>query len=440
MRSPSPAVAVAAAGAAALVVYGVITATRSLDTNEAVAAVSAAGALSDVAGRALEHDPGQTAHRLVLGLLGGPGRPEWILRLPSALAVLAAAAGVAWMARTLRGRLAGIGAAGALLLLAGVAEISQLVRPYALGLAALAFVSALFAVAMSGNGTFPWVAYALAGAALPLTHPLAAAIIPVHVATLVVDRGVSRSRLAAPAIALVVVVAGLLAAASVVDRLDAVGDGDVSTRSLAAGTAAAGGWNAATVALAAWGVFLLTAAARRDRHARWPAVLVAGTILAPPAVLLAAAAAVPVFPRHALTLAAPGLCVAAGIGLAALHGRLAMASAAVVVAASAAAITLTALNGSEGGWRAAVEAVQTGRGQTETVVVVPERAGAALAYYAPTQRIHRQARGEGVWVFVGGARVSAIERARRVVATPRYALLEERPFGDDLVLQHWTRP
>lgn len=440
MRRPAPAAVLAVAGAVALVAYGVTTATRSLDVDEAAAVASAVGGLSDVAERALEHDPGQTAHRLVLGLVGGQDRPEWILRLPSALAVLAAAACVAWMASTLRGRLAGLGAAGALLLSAGVAEISQLARPFALALAALALVSALFAAGMSGSRPFPWVAYALAGAALPLTHPLAAAIIPVHVATLVVGRGVPRSRLAAPAVALVAVVAGLLAAASVVDRLDAVGDGDVSARSLASGTAAAAGWNAPTVALAAWGVFLLTAAARHDRRARWPAVLVAGTILAPPAALLGAAAAVPVFPRYALMLAAPGLCVAAGIGLAALHGRLAMASAAAVVAASAAAITLTALDGSGGGWRAAVEAVHAELGLTETVVVVPERASAVLAYYAPTQRLHRHARGEGAWVFVGGARVSAIERARRVVATPRYALLEERPFGDDLVLQHWTRP
>jgi hypothetical protein len=117
-----------------------------------------------------------------------------------------------------------------------------------------------------------------------------------------------------------------------------------------------------------------------------------------------------------------------------------MAAAAVVVATSAAAITVTALDGPAGDWRGAVEAVRAGRGGSETIVVVPERARAALIYYAPSQWVHRQARGDGAWVFVGGARTGAIERARRVVATPRYALLEERPFGDDLVLQHWTRP
>lgn len=436
----SPAGVVATAGAVALVGYGVATATRSLDADEAVAVVSAAGALADVAGHALEHDPGQTAHRLILGLLGDAGRPEWFLRLPSAAAVTAAAACVAWMASTLRGRPAGIAAAGVLLLSAGVAEISQLARPYAVAVAALALVSALFAVAMSSGGTLPWVAYALAGAVLPLAHPLAAAIIPVHVAALAVDKGASRSRLATPAVALVAVVGGLLAAASVVDRLDAVGDGDVSVRSLAVGAAAAAGWNAASVALALWGVVLLVVAARQDSRARWQAVLVGGTILAPPAALLVAATAIPLFPRHVLALAAPGLCVAAGIGLAALHGRLAVAAAAAVVATSAAAITLTALDGPEGDWRGAVEAVRAGRDGSESIVVVPERARAALVYYAPNERIHRQARGDGAWVFVGGPRGSAIERARRVVATPRYALLEERSFGDDLVLQHWTRP
>ena len=53
----------------------------------------------------------------------------------------------------------------------------------------------------------------------------------------------------------------------------------------------------------------------------------------------------------------------------------------------------------------------------------------------------RYARGEGAWVAVVASTPSgAIAAARPSVPTPRYALLRQFRYGDDLRLQHWVRP
>ena len=64
----------------------------------------------------------------------------------------------------------------------------------------------------------------------------------------------------------------------------------------------------------------------------------------------------------------------------------------------------------------------------------------AFRHYAPDAPFAAVGRGDGVWVAVRSTPGGAVIAGRRVVATPRYALLEQRSFGDGLVVEHWVRP
>ncbi|HJU46610.1 MAG TPA: hypothetical protein VJ689_00645, partial [Gaiellaceae bacterium] len=91
-------------------------------------------------------------------------------------------------------------------------------------------------------------------------------------------------------------------------------------------------------------------------------------------------------------------------------------------------------------WRGAARFLEVEAAPDETVVALPDRAQAPLAYYAPDARVMLHARGDGAWILVAGDPEDALATARAVVDTPRYALLAQRSFGDDLVAQHWVRP
>jgi hypothetical protein len=114
----------------------------------------------------------------------------------------------------------------------------------------------------------------------------------------------------------------------------------------------------------------------------------------------------------------------------------------VLLLVASAAVTTVRLSTETGqDWRALARAVTRVRGVHETVVVVPQRSQAALAYYAPYLPIRLRARGDGAWIaVVAGTPTTAMAAARPVVGTPRYALLRQFRYGDDLRLQHWVRP
>jgi hypothetical protein len=163
---------------------------------------------------------------------------------------------------------------------------------------------------------------------------------------------------------------------------------------------------------------------------------------APVVATVLAALALPVFPG-ALVLVAPGVALAAGAATRLLtqDRGLVWAGLAVlgIACAATSAVRLTAP--AEEDWRALAAAVERVRRERETVVVVPERARAALAYYAPGVPVIRFARGEGAWVAViADTPLGAVAAARPVVHTPRYALLRQFRYGEKLRLQHWVRP
>ena len=91
-------------------------------------------------------------------------------------------------------------------------------------------------------------------------------------------------------------------------------------------------------------------------------------------------------------------------------------------------------------WRTAARLARATAPPRGSVVVVPERARAALAYYAPRVRTSLVGRGDAVTVIVVGDPDAAVAAARGVVSPPRYALLEADDAGSRLVVQRWVRP
>jgi mannosyltransferase len=427
--------------ALALVMGVALLGRRSLDVDEATAVAAAQGSFSQVVERALTDDPARAGYLTLLQpIVAWNDAEEWV-RLPSVLAAVVAAIAVYRLGRRLAGRHAGATASIVLATSVGVVGISRAVEPLALALAAMLVSSALFARAVERGGVIWWAVYAVSAALLPLTHPVAASALVAQLAALAVARREVDLRLALPATAVAIVESGLFLTAAAIDRADAEdGAGPLELGDLGVGLGRGLGWSAIAAALAVWGVVVL---ARRSSAGagRWRPVLVAGLGLAPVAACLVAGVALPVYPREALTVCAGGVALGAGVGLVAVPGRwLRLGAGAALTAAAVAALVVGAVREPPEDWRAAADLV---RGQTtprDTVVVLPERARAALAYYAPELPIRRVGRGAAVDVVVVGARDEATATARTVVSPPRYALLSESAAGTRLVVQRWVRP
>lgn len=414
---------------------------RSLDADEAATVAAAQGAFSDVVERALSDDPARAGYLALLQPVVARNDAELWIRLPSVLATVVAAIAVYRLGRRLAGRQAGAAASIVLALTVGVVEISRAVGPLALALAAMLLSSALFARAVERGNAVWWAVYAVSAALLPLTHPIAASALVAQLAALVVARRVVDLRLAIPAAGVAVLESSLFLAAGVLDRADAVdGAGPLELGDIAVGMGRGLGWNAIVAALGVWG--LITLHRRSEgRDGAWKVVLVGCLALVPLAAVLAAGVVLPVYPRTALVVCAGGASLAAGIGLVAVPGareRIAVAAAAGVV--GIATLAAAAVRDPAEDWRRAAELVRVGSTPRGTVVVLPERARAAFAYYAPEARMSLVGRGDGVLVVVAGEPATATATARSVVSPPRYALLSQEPAGTGLVVQRWVRP
>ncbi len=407
---------------------------RSLTTDEAAAAAQARGSLASVLSTVVHDDPGSAGHLLLLRLAASVGDDERTLRAPSAIAVAIAAGLLVILGTMMLGRLAGLVAGIALAANAGVVEASREARPYALGLLGIVAATLLFVYALERGGGWRWIPYAIAAAALPLTHPLAASVLAAHGAALIAFRGRDDLRGAGIALLTGTTAAGVLLAWMAADRLDAPdGAGNLDLARLSRGLAHAAGWNPVLVVAAIAGLVVLLGA-RSSSGERWHGVLVAMLIAAPVVATLLAAIALPVY-VGALVLCAPGLALAAGAVaplLSPVRG-LVWAGLAVLLVGSAAAIAARLSAPPVEDWRALARAVERVRGPHETVVVVPERSRAAFAYYAPSIQVIRFARGDGAWVAViADTPAGAIAAARPSVSTPRYALLRQFRYGDNL--------
>ena len=416
---------------------------RALTVDEAASAAVAQGSFGTLASRIVHDDPGSAGQLLLLKLSGTIGDSELVLRLPSAIAVALAAGLVVVLGTLLLERIAGLVAGLALAINAGVIEASREARPYALGLLGIVLATLLFVYALERGGGWRWIPYAVVAAVLPLTHPLAASVLAAHGAALIALR--ERPDLRRAGIALVggTVVAGAILIWMAVDRFDAPdGAGTFDLARLGRGLVHPVGANPVLVMAAAAGLYALFAGVHGKRPGRWRGVLVAALIGAPVVALLVAALAMPVF-AGALVLCAPGLALAAGAAAPLLAPTRGLVWAGVALLVVSAGVTTAdrLREPPDKDWRALAAALERVRGDSETVVVVPARARAVIAYYAPALPLIGHVRGSGGWVaVVADTPDGAIAAARPVVTTPRYALLRQFAYGDGLRLQHWVRP
>jgi len=412
---------------------------RSLSTDEAASAAQADAPLRTVVSRIVHDDPGQAGGLLLLKLASTVGNDELTLRAPSAIAVALAAGLLVVLGTLILGRGGGLVAGIAFALDAGVVEASREARPYALGLLGIVVATLLLVVALERGGGWRWIPYAIAAAALPLTHPLAASVLAAHGAALIVTR--ADLRRAGFALLTGTIVAGLVLAWMAADRAGAAaGAGALDLGRLGRGLARGVGWNPVLVVAAIAGLYVLFrphgGAGRRH------GVLVAALIAAPVVGTLLAAVALPVH-AGALVLCAPGVALAAGAAAALLtpvRGLL-WTGLGLLLVSSAVTIAVRLESGPAEDWQALAAAVKRVRGVHETVVVVPSRSRAAFAYYAPYVPVIGHAGDAGAWVaVVADTPEGAVTAARPVVSTPRYALLRQFRYGDALRLQHWVRP
>lgn len=415
---------------------------RSLDTDEAVTVVAARGSFSDVVERALSDDPARAGYMTLLRPVVAWNDAELWVRLPSVIAAVIAAIATYRLGRRLAGRYAGAAASLVLACSLGAVLLSRTVGPLALALAAMLLSTALFARAVDRGNVVWWVVYAVSAALLPLTHPIAASALAAQIVALVIARREVELRLAIPAVAVATMESLFFLTAAVIDRADAPdGAGPLSLHDIGLGVGRALGWSPLVAALAVWGVVVLVRRSHASGRELWQPVLVAGLALMPLASVLVAGVALPVFPRTALTVAAGGVALAAGVGLVSIPDRgLRLVSGAAVAVVAVAALATAAAEGPKEDWRAAARHLRAKTTARDTVVVLPERSRAALAYYAPDVRTSRDGRGDGVTVVVAGAPDLAIARARQVVSPPRYALLSQQEAGSALVVQRWVRP
>jgi mannosyltransferase len=414
---------------------------RSLTTDEAASLAQARGPLGSVLSTIVHDDPGQAGEILLLKLATAVSSDELTLRLPAAIAVAIAAGLLVVLGTLLVGRVGGLVAGLALAADAGVVEASRQARPYAVGLLGIVVVTLLFVLALEHGGRRLWVPYAIGAALLPLTHPLAASVLAAHGAALIARRDHAELRRAGMALVAGTLAAGVLLGWMAADRFDAPGNDGLDLEGLARGLAHPFGWNPVLLLAAIAGIVALARARDADAGS-WRLVLVSTLIAAPVVAILVAAVALPLH-AGALVLCAPGIALAVGATaplLSPVRG-LVWTGLALLLVSSAVTIAVRLSTPPAEDWRALATAVRRVRGPKETVVVLPERSRAAFAYYAPYVAVIGRARGEGAWIAVAASTPdAAIAAARPVVRTPRYALLRQFRYGDNLRLQHWVRP
>ena len=93
-------------------------------------------------------------------------------------------------------------------------------------------------------------------------------------------------------------------------------------------------------------------------------------------------------------------------------------------------------------WRGAVEAIRAEQRAGEAVIVLPERQRRSYRLLRG-RRVHRRPAPGAPRLAAAGAgaaKSGASQLARRLVRPPRYALLDDRRYGDGLWLQIWAEP
>ena len=341
----------------------------------------------------------------------------------------------------LLGRVAGLIAAGVLATSVVVVDWSQRGHGAALALAAVVAATLALVAALERPSRWRWALWGLAGVIAVAASLLAAAVLVAHAAAFLMHR--PRPAWRAPAVALAVIAVTALASSVLVLASDARRIGGLGLP--AANETADALWRLigltpVPIVVAGLGLFVL-ATARVAGAATWKAVLL-GTWLVTPVVLgLLVSLARPAFDAGYAVVAVPALALLVAAGVVSQQRWVALGLVAALGAGAAFRLGEWYTGPAAEDWRGAVEAIRAEQRAGEAVIVLPERQQAAIAYYAGDGFTVDRPRGHRVWLLLAlEGEERRLELARRLVRPPRYALLDDRRYGDDLWLQIWAEP
>jgi Dolichyl-phosphate-mannose-protein mannosyltransferase len=381
-----------------------------------------------------------TTHLLWKPWLAISSGSEEAARAPSVLFAALAAAATVLVGRRLAGWLTGA-VAGTLVAVNGYV-LSQAHHVSATSLTLLLLVTSTYAYlrAIESDVAGWWIAYVLLVLATATTGLAGVAVVAAHCVHL---GQVRRGRLRRPLIALLLVAIGVAIFAALVRE---AGVDSPGARSFADDGAAdvlwtAIGWNPMPVVAAA--VAIAVVGLGYAKSITLPAAgLLAAWVAAPVVVAGLASLGQPTFAADDLVAVVPALSILAGVTVTSLAHRPEVAFAACMALAAGATYSVMrdARAPSATDWRTATTHLSSERSLDQEVIVIPSGGSAALQHYLPGLVVATAPTSPDIWVVsqaVTGA--DALVAGRQSVGAPTYALLEERSFGANLSVQHWTK-
>lgn len=412
---------------------------RSLRFEEAQALDAAGGSWSYL-WAALRDDeaPHAVVDVVLKGWIALGGDSEWMLRLPAAVAGAIAVGLTCLLGTKLLSRGAGLVAAGVLATNAGVVAWSQTARSESFVLAAVVLATLAFVGALERPARWRWALWSLATALSLAVSLLAVPVVAAHAVTFLVRR--PRPEWRAPAVALAAVAAVACTTALLVGTAATIAGGLPDGRELGLGLWRLVGSSPVPLVIAALGLFVLVTA-RVAGGATWKTALLGTWLVAPVAAGLVVSLARSSFdPRYAVA-AVPALALLVAAGVVSQRRWIAFTLLALLGASAAVALAFWYSGPSDENWRAAVAAIRAEQRPGEAVIVLPTRQRVAAAYYAGEGYAIERPHGHKVWLLLADDDAGRrLQLARALVHPPRYALLEEREFGDGLWLQVWDEP
>ncbi len=426
----------------ALVINVFLLGRQSLRVEEAQTVASVTGSWGDLWGELRGHESPHAFYDMLLKpWLALVGTDEWAVRFPATVFGAVAVGVTCALGARLFGRVAGLVAAGVLATSVVVVDWSQRGHGTSLALAAVVAATLALVAALERPTWWRWALWALAGALAVAVSLLAISVLAAHAAAYLTHR--PRSDWRTPAVATGAVGVVTLASLALVLASDARQVGSLALPD--ANATADGLWRLIgltpiPVAVAGLGVFCLITA-RVAGAATWSTVLLGTWLLAPVALGLLVSFARPSFDAGYAVVAVPALALLVAAGVVSQQRWVALGLVALLGAGAGFRLVEWYTGASAEDWRAAVAAIRTEQHAGEAVVVLPRRQRVAAAYYAGEGFAVDRPRGHRVWLLLA---VNDPERrlqlARDLVRPPRYALLDERRYGDELWLQIWDEP
>ena len=415
---------------------------QSLRMEEAQSVASVSGSWGQLWDELRGHEAPHALYDVLLKpWLAVAGTGEWAVRFPAALTGAVAVGLTCALGTRLLGRVAGVVAAGVLGTSVVVVDWSQRGHGAALALAAVVAATLALVAALERPVWWRWAVWALAGALAVAVSLLAVSVLAAHAAAYLTYR--PRPGWRTPAVALGAVAVVALASVALVLASDARRVGGLALPDAEAtsdGVWRLLGLTPVPIAVAGLGVFALITVRVAGAEV-WKTALLGAWLLAPVVMGLLVSLARPGFEAGYALVAVPALALLVAAGVVSQQRWVALGLVSLLVAGAGFRLVEWYTGPSAEDWRGAVGAIRAEQRAGEAVVVLPERQRIAAAYYAGEGFAIERARGHRVWLLLAvGDADRRLRLARDLVRPPRYALLDERRYGDDLWLQIWDEP